>query len=142
MTSYLYEFTINIYEGDLQRLFAQTEWAANRSQEAIRVLLANTPVCLCVWDGARLIGFGRAVTDDVFRALIEDVVVDEAYRGKGIGGEIIRRLLERLDHVEEIVLNCTDALIPFYETLGFQRTGMTYMNIWKGEKDAKDAGSE
>ena len=139
MKSYLYEFTINIYEGDLQRLFAQTEWAANRSQEAIRRLLANTPVCLCVWDGARLIGFGRAVTDDVFRAVIEDVVVDEAYRGQSIGGEMVRRLLERLDHVEEIVLNCQDDLIPFYEKLGFQRTGMAYMNIWKGEKGA---GSE
>ncbi len=133
MTTYLYEFNININEGDLARLFAQTDWAAKRSNDAIRKLLANTPICLCVWDGAHLIGFGRAVTDDVFRALIEDVVVDQAYRGKGIGAEIVRRLLERLDHVEEILLDCDDDLIPFYETLGFKRTGITYMNIWKGE---------
>jgi len=132
VTDYLYEFTINIYEGDLARLFEQTAWAAKRSPAAIRALLTNTPVCLCVWDGARLIGFGRAVTDDVFRALIEDVVVDKDYRQQGIGAEIMRRLLERLDHVEEILLNCEDHLIPFYERLGFQRTGMTYMNIWKG----------
>src|SRR4051794_14642709 len=114
MTNYLYEFTINIYEGDLARLFAQTDWAANRSLDKIHKLLAYTPVCLCVWDSAQLIGFGRAVTDDVFRALIEDVVVDAPYRGQGIGREIMRRLLERLDHVEEIVLNCHDDLIPFY----------------------------
>ncbi|MEO8392927.1 MAG: GNAT family N-acetyltransferase [Chloroflexota bacterium] len=132
MTSYLYEFTINIYEGDLARLFAQTDWAADRSHDTIRKLLANTPLCLCVWDGGHLIGFGRAVTDDLFRALIEDVVVDQPYRGQGIGAEIMRRLLERLDHVEEILINCHDNLIPFYEQLGFKRTSFTYMNIWKG----------
>ena len=132
MTDYLYEFTINIYEGDLQRLFAQTDWVANRSPDAIRTILDKTLVCLGVWEGDHLIGFGRAVTDDLFRALIEDVVVDQAYRQQGIGAEIMRRLLERLDHVEEIVLNCEDHLIPFYERLGFRRTGMTYMNIWKG----------
>ena len=132
MSTYLYEFNVNINEADLARLFAQTGWAAKRSPDAIRTLLANSPVSLCVWDGAHLIGFGRAVTDDVFRALIEDVVVDQAYRKQGIGAEIMRRLLERLDHVEEIVLNCEEHLIPFYERLGFKRTGMTYMNIWKG----------
>jgi GNAT superfamily N-acetyltransferase len=132
MTNYLYEFTTTVYEGDLARLFAQTDWAANRSLNAIRTLLANTTVCLCVWDGATLIGFGRAVTDDIFRAWIEDVVVDEAHRGQGIGAEIMRHLLERLDHVEEIVLDCHDDLIPFYERLGFKRVGLTYMNIWKG----------
>ena len=48
------------------------------------------------------------------------MVVDQAYRGQGIGSEIMRRLLERLAHVEEIVLNCHDDLIPFYERLGFR----------------------
>jgi GNAT superfamily N-acetyltransferase len=79
-----------------------------------------------------LIGFARAVTDDLFRAYIEDVIVDEAYRGQGIGGEITRRLLERLAHVEEIALNCEDHLIPFYERFGFERFPMTHMHIWMG----------
>ncbi len=132
MTDYRYQFTNTIAISDLHRLFAQTDWTNQRTPDQLQAMLDQTRVCLGVWDGDKLIGFARAVTDDLFRAMIEDVIVDEAYRGHGIGAEIMRRLLERLAHVEELVLNCHDHLIPFYERLGFERVSMTYMHIWKG----------
>ena len=55
-----------------------------------------------------------------------------AHRGQGIGAEIMRRLLVRLDHVEEITLNCENHLIAFYQRLGFERAGLAYLHIWKG----------
>src|SRR4249919_1159802 len=100
-TSLVYEFTSQIAVADLSRLFLQTGWAAKRSPDALETMLANTRVCLGVWDGDRLIGFARVITDDLYRAYVEDVIVDEAYRGQGIGAEIMRRLLERLAHVED-----------------------------------------
>ena len=127
-----YSLTKPISPADLQPLFAQTDWAAKRSPESLQAMLDQRGVCVGAWEGERLIGFARAFTDDVFRAFIEDVIVDEAYRGQGIGGELTRRLLERLDHVEEIMLSCHDHLIPFYERLGFERSGMVFMHIWKG----------
>jgi predicted GNAT family N-acyltransferase len=132
MTTTIYRFTNQIDLADLQRLFAQTDWTAKRTPESLAKMLEQTPICMGVWDGDRLIGFARAVTDDLFRAFVEDVIVDEAYRGQGIGAEIMRRLLERLDHVEEITLNCHDHLVPFYGRLGFERAGLNYMHIWKG----------
>ncbi len=128
-----YRFTQDIDVDDLVRLFAQTDWGASRSPEALAQMLAQTRVCLGVWDGERLIGFARAVTDDCYRAFVEDVIVDAAYRGQGIGAEMMRRLLERLAHVEEITLNCHDDLIPFYQRFGFERAGLAYMHIWKGQ---------
>lgn len=133
MTTYLYNVTNAIDVAELQKLFAQASWTTRRTPEAIQVMLDNTPVCLGVWDGDRLIGFARAITDDVFRATLEDVIVDEAYRGQGIGGEIVRRMLARLAHVEEIVLACADERIPFYAAHGFERFEMTHMHIWKGD---------
>ena len=127
-----YSFAQIITPADLLPLFAQAGWTANRSSEAIQTLLDHTRVYLGVWDGTRLVGFARAITDDLFRAYIEDVIVDSTYRGQGIGAEIMRHLLTRLAHVEEITLNCEDHLIPFYERFGFERVGMAYMHIWKG----------
>jgi predicted GNAT family N-acyltransferase len=128
-----YQFTNQIDLTALQRLFAQADWTASRSREQLARMLTHTRVCLGVWDGERLIGFARAITDDLFRAFVEDVIVDEAYRGQGIGAEIMHRLLERLAHVEEITLNCHDHLLPFYQRLGFERAGLNYMHIWKGQ---------
>lgn len=132
MPDYHYEFTHDFSMPDLLRLFAQTEWTAKRDADALQTMLDKTLVCLGVWDGDRLIGFARAITDDISRAYVEDVIVDSAYRGQGIGSEITRRLLERLAHVEEITLNCGDHLIPFYERFGFEIFDMTHMHIWRG----------
>ncbi len=132
MTGYRYELSNAIPVAALMPLFAQTGWAANRLPAAVQAMLDKTLVCLGVWDGEKLIGFGRAVTDDVFRAVIEDVIVDEAYRGQGVGGELVRQLLQRLIHVEEIALVCEDHNIAFYEKYGFERFTMTHMHIWKG----------
>ncbi len=132
MNTYRYEFTNRITVADLQALFAQASWTATRSPDTIQAMLDHTRVCLGVWDDDRLIGFARAVTDDIFRAVVEDVIVDQAYRGQGIGRELMRRLLDRLAHVEEIVLVCEDDLIPFYTALGFERFTMTHLHIWHG----------
>ena len=132
ITNLTYSFTQPITPVDLLPLFAQAGWTANRSPAAIQAMLDQTRVCLGVWDDRRLIGFARALTDDQFRAYIEDVIVDPAYRRQGIGAEIMRRLLARLDHVEEITLNCEDHLLGFYQRFGFERVGLAYLHIWKG----------
>lgn len=129
---YDYRLGERLTSADVLDLFAQTDWTANRWAGALQTMLDHSPVAVSVWDGERLIGYGRAVTDDIYRALIEDVIVDGAYRGHGIGAEIMRRLLERLAHVEEIALVCHDGLIPFYQRLGFETFDMAHLHIWKG----------
>ena len=133
MTDYFYEFTNKIALSDLEILFAQTDWTWRRSAIGLQTMLNHSPVCLVVWDGNKLIGFVRAVTDDVYRAYVEDMIVDREYRGEGIGSEMMRRLLERLEHVEEITLNCDLKLTDFYRQFGFTRFTMPHMHIWKGE---------
>lgn len=117
---------------DVQPLIAQTTWAAHRSLEQIQTMLDNTSVHVGAWQGPRLIGYGRAVTDDVYRAYIEDIIVDSKLWGQGIGHGIMEHLLERLAHVEEVTLNCQDHLITFYERIGFKRTTLNFLHIRRG----------
>ncbi|MCL4875004.1 MAG: GNAT family N-acetyltransferase [Anaerolineae bacterium] len=127
-----YSFSRFIRGEELHPLFQQTSWAANRTPKQIQDMLNNTPLTLGVWDEDRLIGFARVLTDDCYRALIEDVVVDSAYRNRGIGRGLMETLLKRLAHVEEILLSCEDGLIPFYQKVGFQRKTHPFLHIWKG----------
>jgi predicted GNAT family N-acyltransferase len=89
-------------------------------------------LCVGAWQDGRLVGFARVITDGVYRALLEDVVVDETLRGQGIGQALVERMLERLTHVQQILLVCGEHLIPFYAPFGFQLMTMPVMQLWKG----------
>ena len=116
---------------DVQRLLAQTDWAAQRTPADLQTMLAGS-VCAGAWQDDRLVGFARAITDGVYRALLEDVVVDESLRGQGIGRALVETLLERLAPVQQILLVCGDHLIPYYGQFGFERMALPVMQLWKG----------
>lgn len=114
-----YSFTKPISVSALQALLAQTSWASARSDAEIALVIANTPVQLGVWQADRLVGYARALTDGRFRALIDDVIVDEPLRKSGIGTEIMRRLTTHLSEVEKIYLLADDHNASYYARLGF-----------------------
>ena len=116
----------------LTHLFNQAPWAKGRTEADAKQMLANTDLSVCVWDGERLVGFGRVLTDYVYRASIWDIIVDKTYQGQGIGAELVRRILNhpRLKKVQLFWL-CTRTP-RFYEKLGFsskEQTGMVWSRI-------------
>jgi predicted GNAT family N-acyltransferase len=115
----------------VQRLLTQTDWAANRSPADLQTVLAGS-VCIGAWEDDQLVGFARAITDGVYRALLEDVVVDESLRGQGIGRALVEKLLEHLAPVQQILLVCGDHLVPFYAQFGFEPMALPVMQLWKG----------
>lgn len=106
---------------ELKRLFAHTGWAADRPLQGIAKQIAATQVHATAWSGGVLIAYARAMTDGIYRALIDDVVVDPEFRRRRVGQELLRSLKEYLTAVEEVHLICDDTVKPFYETLGFRR---------------------
>jgi GNAT superfamily N-acetyltransferase len=100
---------------ELQALMGQTEWARDRTVEGLETMLSATGVVIGAWRGEQLVGFARAVTDGVYRALIDDVIVDESERGRGVGDGLVRQLLDQLDGVEAVLLRCAEDVVPFYE---------------------------
>lgn len=105
---------------EVHQLFAQTDWAEERTLVQIETLLEATPVLVSVYDGEALIAFGRALSDGVARALIDDLVVTKAYQGRGIGTALMKVLLEQIGEVEEVFLNTGPHLDPFYQQFGFR----------------------
>lgn len=120
----------------LLRLFNQAPWAKGRSLEDVKEMLCHTDVTLCAWDGDQLIGFGRVLTDFIYRATIWDVIVDKAYQQQGVGTQIVQRILThpRLKKVELFWL-CTRRP-GFYEKLGFTSKEQTGM-VWSRNQNSR-----
>ncbi len=121
----------------LVRLYEHAPWAKGRTVADAREMLSNTDLALSVWDGEHLVGFGRVLTDYVYRASIWDVIVDPTYQGQDIGTQIMERILEHpsLKRVELFWL-CTRDRQSFYEKLGFSSKEQTGM-VWTRKREAR-----
>ncbi|MRX73845.1 GNAT family N-acetyltransferase [Bacillus lacus] len=109
--------------GELYELFSKEWWTRNRKREEIEVMIENSTVTVGILseETGELIGFGRAISDKIFRAFIFDVIVRDSFRDKGIGQLVVQALCQHPDlhHTERIELYCPERLIPYYEKLGF-----------------------
>ena len=70
-------------------------------------------------DGRRVVGFVTAISDGVLSAYIPLLEVLPDHQGRGIGSELVRRLVARLESLYMIDLCCDAELEPFYRRLGF-----------------------
>lgn len=71
-------------------------------------------------DTGNVVGFVTAITDKVLTAYIPFLEVLPEYQGQGIGQELVRRILERLNGLYAIDLLCDPELQPFYAKFGMK----------------------
>jgi N-acetylglutamate synthase-like GNAT family acetyltransferase len=85
-------------------------------------MLAGSQAVVSAWRGDHLVGFGRATSDGVFRAVLWDVVVAGDEQGQGLGRRVVKALLEdpMLRGVERVYLMTTNSS-GFYIQLGFDK---------------------
>ena len=100
------------------------------SQTHFRVLEGSDHTILALdIDTGRVIGFVTAISDGALSAYIPLLEVLPSYRGRGIGTELARRMIEKLQGLYMIDVVCDEAVRPFYERMGFTpRTGMVIRN--------------
>lgn len=66
----------------------------------------------------RVVGFVNMISDGVLTAFIPWLEVLPGYQGQGVGGELMRRILDGADRFYSVDLVCDAALIPYYERFG------------------------
>ena len=106
----------------LQSLFDQHAfWASKRNKSQLRKMIANSSVVISLWRKNRLVGFGRATSDEIYRAVLWDVVVADEFQGIGLGRLVVEALLEtpKIKNVERIYLMTTNTS-SFYKQMGFK----------------------
>jgi len=117
-----YDFSCDrpVSADDLLPLYAQTHWADARDAADVQRMLDATAIKIGVWKSDHLVAFARVLTDGKYRALVDDVVVDESLRKQGIGSEMMRILADQLRDIEEIFLRCDPDMVPYYGRLGYR----------------------
>lgn len=73
------------------------------------------------WDGERLVGIARSLTDYHYACYLADLAVDQAHQRQGIGRELVRRTRKLLGPRCTIILLAAPAADAYYGPLGFKR---------------------
>lgn len=109
----------------LVALYQGSWWAAERERSEVDLMLASTDVVFALIEKSsdRLVGFARALTDDVYFAMVFDVMVASDYQGRGLGRLLLDAVVvhPRLAQVQSLELVCQPDLVPFYRQWGFDR---------------------
>ena len=70
----------------------------------------------------KAVGCITALSDGVLSAFIPLLEVLPEYKNRGIGSELLRRMLKKLDNIVNIDLTCDSGLQPFYERFKMSRS--------------------
>ena len=106
----------------LQKLLDRNAfWAKSRKINDLKKCLANSDVIVSLWVGNEIVGFGRALTDGIYRGVLWDIVIDKNYQGKGFGTLIVKQLLssKKVKNTKKIYLMTTNKKL-FYSQFDFK----------------------
>lgn len=85
----------------------------------IRAMLDHADLLCTAWDGPKLIGLARSVTDFAYCCYLSDLAVDLAHQKQGIGRELIRLTRSRLGPRASLILLSAPAAADYYPKIGF-----------------------
>jgi ribosomal protein S18 acetylase RimI-like enzyme len=107
---------------DAVHAFISTEsyWGLGRAREPIARAVAGSARVLGLYREEQQIGFARAISDGATLAYLADVYVLGPYRGRGLGLELVREIVENSFGEVRWMLNTADAQ-GLYEKLGFSQ---------------------
>ncbi|TXC92873.1 GNAT family N-acetyltransferase [Metabacillus litoralis] len=102
----------------VKRLLSTTYWAKNRTIETIEISIANS-LTFGLFHIGKQIGFARVVTDKATFSWILDVVIDDKYRGNGLGKWLMECIFEHQEIKYTAFALATSDAHNFYKKFSF-----------------------
>jgi len=94
-------------------------WAPGRARDEQERLVQEAARVVGLYHGDRQIGFARAVSDGASITYLGDVYVLPEYRGRGLGMELVREMIEHGPLAEKRWILHTKDAHTLYEKFGF-----------------------
>jgi predicted N-acetyltransferase YhbS len=117
-----YDATRSITEAQFIDVLRRSSLAERRPVDdlvCIAAMLRHGNLLCTAWDGEKLVGVARSVTDFEFCCYLSDLAVDVAYQKQGIGRELIALTKSKLGRKAKIILLAAPKAAQFYPRIGF-----------------------
>jgi predicted N-acetyltransferase YhbS len=113
----------------VRRFLSEAGWEHRVSDpERFRKMMENTGRAVVAVEGARVVGFARALCDEVSNGYISMVAVAADKRGQGVGRELVRQIIKD-DAGITWVLRAGRGSSGFWERVGFRPSAVAMERV-------------
>ena len=95
--------------------------------ERIQRMIDHADLTITAWEGGKLVGIARAITDYSYCCYLSDLAVDRAYQNLGIGKQLIQKLQEQLTEEVSLILLSAPNAMEYYPRVGFQKAENAFL---------------
>ena len=88
--------------------------------DCIEGMLRNSNLTVTAWDGSKLVGIARSMTDFHYACYLSDLAVDRAYQRQGIGLRLQQITQEQLQPKCKLILISAPAANDYYPSIGYE----------------------
>lgn len=93
----------------------------------IKRMIDNANLLITAWEGDRLIGVARAVTDFSYCCYLSDLAIAKEYQHNGIGHELITEVKNRIGDECMLLLLSSPEAMDYYPKIGLEKTGNAFI---------------
>lgn len=114
----------------VRELFVRNQWDDWLPEEDIKWYLDHSHYVASAWDSSRMVGIAVLVGDGRKYLELENLLVDEEYRRKGVAKDLMAHVMQAVRRAKpyavkiEVYEETTEA---FYRTFGFTRNEGTWL---------------
>jgi GNAT superfamily N-acetyltransferase len=87
--------------------------------ECIKGMLENSNLTISAWDGEKLVGVARCITDFHYACYLSDLAVIKSHQSLGLGKKLQVCVQEQLGPRCKLILIAAPAANEYYEKIGF-----------------------
>lgn len=84
-------------------------------------MLEGADLLVTAWDGDKVIGVARALTDFVYCCYLSDLAVDEQYQKQGIGKELTACIQREIGDAVTLILISAEGAMSYYPHIGLEK---------------------
>ncbi len=96
-------------------------------------MIKNSNLLITAWDGNKLIGVARSITDFHYACYLSDLAVDKEYQKRNVGKKLQSLTQEQLGSKCKLILIAAPAADSYYKHIGFTNND----RCWVLERSAK-----
>ena len=111
----------------IEFLLKQTTWAKDRPMEIIKKTMDTSLYIGAYTEDYQMLGFARCITDYAVFYYLCDVIVDEPYRGRGLGKALVEAVCNHEDLKTLSSILITRDAQGLYSRYGWETPDITFM---------------
>ncbi|MBM7633210.1 GNAT family N-acetyltransferase [Geomicrobium sediminis] len=95
--------------------------------ERMEQMLQHANLLITAWDGEKLVGVARSLTDYSYCCYLSDLAVDQHVQAKGIGRALIEETKKQIGNNVTLILRASNVAMDYYPKVGFELVDNCYI---------------